>query len=122
MRALHLNRAQLLMFIGCAVVVLAPPDLSLAQRASLGSISSSEQGTVPGQEPTPKEIEAAYNECLRQIDQEAQALTAANTNSRQLVIQQTEFCKKGKTDCIMAVRGVNCRSFVEDYAVEAFAE
>jgi hypothetical protein len=94
---------------------------SHAQRTALGS-TSLDQSTVPGQEPTPKEIEAAYNECLRQIDQEAQALTEASSNPRQLVVQQTEFCKKGKTDCIMASRGVDCRSFVEDYAVEAFAD
>lgn len=123
MRALTLNWIQLLTCVcGVVALTLVPTTNSQAQRASLGSFSSSDKDVVPGQEPTPKEIETAYNECLRQIDQEAQALSAANTNSRQLVVQQTEFCKKGKTDCIMASRGVNCRSFVEDYAVEAFAQ
>lgn len=122
MRALHLNLGKSFLLAYCAWVFLVAPNETYGQRASLGSTAALDQSVVPGQEPTPKEIEAAYNECLKQIDQEAQALTAANTNSRQLVIQQTEFCKKGKTDCIMASRGVNCRSFVEDYAVEAFIE
>jgi hypothetical protein len=71
--------------------------------------------TVKGQEPRPREIEDAFNECLRAMDEEVRDISDHGGLRRAQINEQTEQCRMGKLSCLSAPRGPECRAFVEDY-------
>lgn len=73
--------------------------------------------TVKGQEPRPREIEDAFTECLRAMDEEVRDISDHGSLRRTHINEQTEQCKLGKLACLSAPRGPDCRSFIEDYGV-----
>jgi hypothetical protein len=74
---------------------------------------------VRGEPPTPKEVEEAFNECLRTIDEEVGEMGTTNAHRHTHRESQTAMCRQNKNSCIMKPRGAECRAFIEDYAIES---
>ena len=69
-----------------------------------------------GEPPSQAKIEAAFKECLQQIDDEVSSVRKSTPFRKEHIAAESAICDKSRRNCVVNPKSIECRGFVEDYA------
>lgn len=69
-----------------------------------------------GEPPSQSKIEAAYKECLQQIDEEVSDVKKSTPFRKEHIAAESAICERSRRNCVVNPKSIECRGFVEDYA------
>lgn len=106
----------LAILIAATLSGLTPTTSAVAEDKKFEPLIDLEPDSFRGEPPSQTKIEAAYKECLKQIDDEVSELKKGASKKKEHIKSETSICDHSRRECIVNPRSVECRGFVEDYA------